>query len=181
MVEAKLKITFLEWILSTSIFTRREAYWLLSYLKDHGTILENIQFVENADKTPRGLIFKQASRPEECFYLIKNNNKITNHEKIFHDIRMNWQKPLYIEIELTQVEPDELYYSVLEDNPFYPWNDQIDKKVSERTVQSVLELSHEQVINQLLKEINEALDEGNQELFEKLSITYQKKIHSQNG
>lgn len=181
MVELKTKEIFIDKLLSTAVLTRREAYWLLTYLKEHPTILENVQFIEHADKTPRGLIFNQGSTPEDCFYLIKNKDKITNHEKIFHDIRLNWQKPLYIEVNRADTQNDELYYSVLEDNPFYTWNSQLKNNNNLDKLETFEELSAEQLATHLLNEINIALDNDDQETFFTLSKVYQEKIQKKNG
>lgn len=180
MIELKDKINFLDWVIVHSIFTRREAYWLLTYLKDHPAILENVHFVEHADKTPRGIIFEQSSHPDACFALYKHDEKVTDHEKIFHDIRLNWQKELYIEVKLATTQTNQLYMSILEDNPFAPWNKEMTQDLIQKVTNNIEELTTEQHVIGLLNAIDEALDKDDMAMFLKLSKTYQELIQRRN-
>lgn len=176
MVSLKSKINFLDWLIVHSIFTKREAYWLLTYLKEHPAILEQVVFVEQADLTPRGLVFEQSSEPENSFALYKANQRVVDHEKIFHDIRMNWQKTLYIECKIQNGWENQLYLSVLEDNPFATWNITLSKTVASEVLESISNLSFEQQRQQVLGEIDKALDTNDHEAFNQLTLAYQELI-----
>lgn len=173
MVSIKNKVNFLDWFIVHSIFTKREAYWLLTYLKEHPAILENVMFIEEAERTPRGLVFEQGSEPEDSFVFFKNNEKITDHEKIFHDIRFNWQDTLYVTCRLSDGWQNQLYLSVLEDNPFASWNKKLPKELATTVANEISDLTSEQQQIELLKAIDCALDNQDFETFKQLSETYQ--------
>ena len=43
---------------------------------------------------------------------------------------MNWRKALYLECVFPEAWQTSQYLSVLEDNPFAPWNEQVDQEVA---------------------------------------------------
>ena len=49
------KKKFLTWLVNTVPFGRREVLWILNYLLTHDVILNNVHFVENVEKTDRGI------------------------------------------------------------------------------------------------------------------------------
>ncbi|QIL46609.1 IDEAL domain-containing protein [Vagococcus coleopterorum] len=175
MVKTNEKVAFLDWVITHSIFTRREAYWLLTYLKDHPTILENVKFVEKADKTPRGMTIIQSSQPDNCFSLVLNKKTITDHEKIFHEIRLNWKETLYVEVIFDKSWENDLYLSVLEDNPFDAWNKQLSQQLEQLIETSVKEITDFANEKQLLEQIDRALDAGDQKTFRALTQQLQKQ------
>lgn len=49
------KKEFLVWLVNNISFSQREILWILNYLINHEAILNNVHFIEQADKTVRGL------------------------------------------------------------------------------------------------------------------------------
>ena len=53
-VNVQEKKKFLNWLVSTVSFSRREVSWVLNYLANHEAILTNVHFVEGAAAAKRG-------------------------------------------------------------------------------------------------------------------------------
>lgn len=49
------KKEFLLWLVNNISFSQREVLWILNYLINHEAILNNVHFIEQADKAVRGL------------------------------------------------------------------------------------------------------------------------------
>ncbi|WP_314059479.1 YpiB family protein [uncultured Vagococcus sp.] len=163
------KKAFIAWLNDHVDFGRREVYWILNYLVNHAAILAKVTFVENANKTPRGVRISQAGSEVEGLELYLNGRTFTDSEQVFHELRMNWKKELFMEISFDHSWNSPEYLAVLADNPFYSWNDTVDSEVE----QSVLEaLAKEQKSNELIElyhEIDQALESGNQAEFQRLT------------
>jgi uncharacterized protein YpiB (UPF0302 family) len=136
-------------------------------------MIENIHFVENASKTPRGIVFKSGQpfhMKEIAMY--KPNVEILDIDQIFHDLRMHWQEEIYIECVFPKSWENPLYVNVLEDNPYDSWNDHIDESVTEETDNFLKSLEFESRRVLLLQQIDEAIDKGDEESF----IKYTKEL-----
>ncbi|HLQ39821.1 MAG TPA: YpiB family protein [Tetragenococcus sp.] len=163
------KKRFLNWLVSHESFAKREVSWVLNYLANHESILKNVHFVEKANTTPRGIILCC-----QCFYgepisLNLDGEIFNDSEQIFHEIRLNWQEPLYIECAFSHAWGNDLYLAVLEDNPYCSWNDSIDEDTWQRVDAYFDELNKEAKIHQLYQQINQALEDDDPELFMHLS------------
>ena len=163
------KIAFLHEVANEYLFGRREVYWVLNYLETHPAILENVVFVEHADKTTRGLKIISDINEKDPMTLYLFDMTFIDPEQIFHEMRKNWKKELYIEIILPNSNELSSYLAVLEDNPFNSWNDAIsseDEASVDKAIESVLsDFSKEN----LLKQIDEALEMNDSALFKELS------------
>lgn len=169
MVELNAKKHFLTWLMHHVSFTRREVIWILDYLYNHEAILKNVHFVEQAEKTQRGLVLRSSSLGEESLALFINGRKFVDSEQIFHEIRFNWQKSLYVECLFDNPWDYEAYLAVLEDNPFAPWNQQIDAALIQQ-IEAYFEAEGRiQMKANLYDLINQALDRGNQAAFVELT------------
>lgn len=90
-------------------------------------------------------------------------------EKSFHDLRLNSDEPIYIQLNFPNVPPSAEYLTVLEENPYMPKSLQInqhDRIVAEQLVHESLHHFQEE---KLLVEIDAALDAGDKERFIELS------------
>ena len=99
----------------------------------------------------------------------KENIMTTDAEKSFHDIRLNREEDIYIQLNFKSANLSYQYAAVLEENPFMPnllrINDE-DRIVAEKFLQeSILGFQREK----LLKEIDEALDNHDLDSFNKLT------------
>lgn len=164
----KDKRIYLIWCMQHLKFPRRETYWLLDYLLNHPALLEHIHFVEDAAKTERGLILytKPTSAP---MILTLEGQEFTDVDQIFHEIRLHWKQALYVEIIFEAQWQTPLYLGVLEDNPAHSWNTTIDEDVLENVDESLREFADEAKKTELLDLIDDALEQGDEELFLKLS------------
>lgn len=171
------KIAFLHEVANEYLFGRREVYWVLNYLESHPAILENVIFVEHVDKTTRGLKIVSDKDEKDPMTLYLFDMTFVDPEQIFHEMRKNWKKELYIEIVLPNLSELPSYLAVLEDNPFNSWNDAIsseDEASVDEAIESVLsDISREN----LLKEIDEALEMNDSARFKELSEKLAKELN----
>lgn len=164
-VSTKQKREFIKWFLSNYRLKRSECKWILEYISSHDTLLENIHFVENARYCERGIIMVTDCVDEVPFRFYKGDILTTNAEKCFHDIRLNRGSQFYIELLFKDKYNCPEYLGVLEDNPF------IESDITEFGEQATHFLDYclyEFKTEQLKKQIDEALDNGNKEMFMQL-------------
>lgn len=169
MIQLEEKIQWLRYLLTSVTFSRREISWMLDYLIHHEGIVKQIQFVEHVDKTPRGIRLKAGRNVEQPLVLFLNGRTFTDVDQIFHEIRFKWQEPLFVECEFDTHTIPNRYVGLVEDNPYYRWNDQISAEDIERIEQSLKQVEIEQQIKQLQAEIDRALDQGDKLQFEQAS------------
>ena len=154
-INAADKKRFLNWFVTHESFARREVSWILNYLANHETILKNILFVEHAEKTPRGICVR--------------SNQVGGEAIIFHEIRLNWKEPLFLECCFSKSWENELYLAALEDNPHHRWNETIDAEVIAKVEEYFFKEDLEARVLDLYKEIDRALEKNDHELFLTLS------------
>lgn len=168
------KKEFIVWLNEHVDFGRREVYWILNYLVNHSAILSKVSFVEHADKTPRGIRISQIGLEPEGLELYLDGRTFTDSEQVFHELRMNWKKELFIEIRFNDSWDSEEYLAVLEDNPFYSWNDTVDSEVEQSVNRALAEEQKASELVKLYQEIDQALESGNQEEFKRLTSSLNK-------
>lgn len=178
-VGIKEKKEFLSWLVETVRFQRREVYWIINYLVNHETILRQIKFVEHVDKTPRGLKLTASDQEEESLVLFVGEHQFTNPEQIFHDIRMNWKKDLFVECQFSEAWSSPAYLAVLEDNPFASWNDHVDQEVSEALEDYIDSERKEYEITELYHQIDLALEKNDRGAFAELSELLQLRLEAE--
>jgi uncharacterized protein YpiB (UPF0302 family) len=169
-VSIKDKKEFIRWFLSHYQLKRRESVWILNYLINHDTLLEKVHFIREARFCPRGIIISTHCSGDPPFRFYKNNIVTTDAEKSFHDIRLNKEDPIYIQLNFKDAQQCASYVAVLEDNPFLPddfFITEADQKLAKRVLD--FSLFHYQKSRLQLK-IDRALDNRNKEEFEALSV-----------
>lgn len=174
MVAVKDKKEFLSWLVNQQAFSRREIIWILNYLTNHEAILMNVRIVEKADKTTRGLMI-QSGDNHRPMILSLEGKEFHDPDQIFHEIRMNWKKDLFLECRFPEAWQEPLYLKVLEDNPFASWNE-VDEEIDQEITAFLEQEAQAHEKADLLREIDEALESGDQETFIRLSE--QLKQHS---
>lgn len=97
MIDVGEKREFLVWLINNVSFQRREVIWILNYLINHEAILRNVHIVEQALETKRGLVFRDITQREEPMVFSIEGHQFSNSDQIFHEIRLHWQQPLYLE------------------------------------------------------------------------------------
>lgn len=168
-VSNKDKKTFVRWFLKRFDLKRRECVWILNYIVGHEELLSRVHFVEDAHYCPRAIVMSTTESSGIPFRFYKGNIMTADPEKSFHDLRMNIEKDIYIQLNFPKQPPTDLYLVVVEENPYIPSYMQIsseDKKVAQSMLQkSVYEFQQKK----LLADIDVALDAGDKETFLTLS------------
>lgn len=168
-VSVNEKKEFIRWFLNRYQLKRRESVWILNYLMSHDKLMEKVHFVEEAQCCPRGLIMSTHCTREVPFRFYKENIMTTDAEKSFHDIRLNRDEEIYIQINFRSSNLSHHYAAVLEENPYVQKNlyiNQQDKELAEKFLNHSLQSFKE---DKLLKAIDKALDSHDKEVFERLS------------
>ncbi|KAB7708915.1 IDEAL domain-containing protein [Bacillus aerolatus] len=167
------KKDFVRWFLNHYQLKRRESVWILNYLMSHDQLMEKVHFVEDAQYCPRGMVMSTHCVDSAPFRFFKENIMTTDAEKSFHDIRLNKDEDIYIELKFRSSNVSHQYAAVMEENPFMPRNLKItekDKVIAENFLKEGIYRFQKE---RLLKGIDEALDRGDKEAF--LQLTAQLK------
>lgn len=173
-VSVNEKKDFIRWFLNHYQLKRRECVWILNYLMSHDQLMEKVHFVDQAQYCPRGIIMSAHCVEEAPFRFFKENVMTTDAEKSFHDIRLNRDEEIYIQLNFHASNKAHQYAAVLEENPFMPKSLQIsekDKLYAEKFLtDSLMKFQKEKI----LRQIDEALDNRDQKAFLLLTEQLQK-------
>lgn len=167
-VSVQDKKSFIQWFLNHYQLKKRESVWILNYLVNHEELLENVHFIQEARFCPRAIIMSSHCSDEVPFRFYKNQLVTTDAEKSFHDIRLNQQEDLYIQLNFRNANQNASYAAVLEDNPFIPDGYFITKKDQELASKLLDKSLYDFRKGQLQKQINQALDKKDERHFQKL-------------
>ncbi|QKS71105.1 YpiB family protein [Paenalkalicoccus suaedae] len=166
------KRDFLKWFLEKYQLKRRECAWLLNFLMSDDILMERVHFVEQAEFCPKALMISANNVDQVPFAFHKNQHVTMDAEKSFHDIRLNRNEDIYIQLNFKDKHALPQYVAVLEENPYLPAN------VAEETVQSLLaemvldeSIRHKQ-LTELSLQIDLALEHGDKARFLELSKQY---------
>jgi uncharacterized protein YpiB (UPF0302 family) len=163
------KKDFLVWLVNNISFAQREVLWILNYLINHEAILNNVHFVEQANKASRGIKVTSSEMDDEPIKLFLSGKEFTDTDQIFHEIRMNWKEALYIECIFENAWQNGHYLSILEDNPYARWNEQVSEEVVARIDRFFAEEEKKAKMNFLYQQIASALEDDNYEAFLELT------------
>ncbi|WP_409288950.1 ReoY family proteolytic degradation factor [Peribacillus sp. SCS-37] len=173
-VSVNEKKEFIRWFLNHYQLKRRECVWILNYLISHDQLMKKVHFVEQANLCPRGLIMSTHCVEEAPFRFYKSNIMTTDAEKSFHDIRLNRDEEIYIQLNFRSAYSSYQYAAVLEENPFMPKNsfsNDKDKVLAEQFLENSLASFQREKLMQM---IDEALDQQNAEAFHSLTAQLKK-------
>ncbi|MBM7584339.1 uncharacterized protein YpiB (UPF0302 family) [Bacillus pakistanensis] len=168
-VSVNEKKDFIRWFLNRYQLKRRECVWILNYLMSHDQLMKKVHFVEEAQYCPRGLVMSTHCVEDVPFRFYKENIMTTDAEKSFHDIRLNRDEDIYIQLNFNKANASYQYAAVLEDNPFMPKYLQINEKdriIAEQLLEHSIETFHKE---KLLKAIDDSLDRQDKDEFERLA------------
>ncbi len=163
------KKEFIRWFLNHYQLKRRECVWILNYLMSHDQLMTNVHFVEGAKYCPKGMVMSTHCVEDVPFRFYKSNIMTTDAEKSFHDIRLNKDEDIYIQLNFKTAYSSYQYAAVLEENPFLPKNlpgNEQDQYIAENILKMSLSRFEEERLTQL---IDEAIDNRDIERFKKLS------------
>ncbi|WP_312475772.1 ReoY family proteolytic degradation factor [Neobacillus sp.] len=168
-VSVNEKKDFIRWFLNHYQLKRRECVWILNYLMSHDQLMEKVHFVEQAQYCPRGLIMSTHCVDKVPFRFYKENVMTTDAEKSFHDIRLNREEDIFIQLNFHAANQAHQYVFVLEENPFVPKHLQVNEKdgvIAEQLLQNSIERFQREKLLQL---IDEALDKQDRQAFQLLT------------
>ncbi|WP_217585442.1 ReoY family proteolytic degradation factor [Lentibacillus saliphilus] len=163
------KQSFIKWFLNHYQLKKRESVWILNYLSKHHNVLSNVHFVRNIKFCPRGIIMTSQCSQEVPFRFYKKQIVTTNAEKSFHDIRLNQEEPLYIQLNFNNSHQSTYYAAVLEENPFIPDAHFITKKDEVNARQLLDYTLYQYKKKKIQTEIDKALENRNEACFMKLA------------
>ncbi|WP_035053078.1 ReoY family proteolytic degradation factor [Carnobacterium pleistocenium] len=168
-ISLEAKKIFLSWFLDRYQLKRRESMWILNYLLNHDIVLNKVHFVEAVEKTPRGMMMSTTEMGSEPFLFYKNGTVFSDPEQAFHEVRLNWQEEMYIELIFSNPWKSAEYLTVLEDNPYFKWNEMISGKLIEEVELALETLSLTERKQNTLHQIDLSLEEDDREKFIQLS------------
>lgn len=180
-ISIKDKKIFVRWFLKNHQLKRREGVWILNYLLSNEELLENIHFVDEAHYCPRAIVMSTVDSSGIPFRFYKGNLMTSDAEKSFHDLRLNPKESMFIQLNFPNVPPHQFYLVVLEENPYMPYELYISEKdrlMAEQLLQNSMQAFQQE---QLLQQIDEALDRGDKERFFELSSLLQALQQTVNG
>jgi uncharacterized protein YpiB (UPF0302 family) len=168
-VSVNEKKDFIRWFLNHYQLKRRECVWILNYLMSHDQLMEKVHFVEQAQYCPRGLMMSTHCIDDVPFRFYKENVMTTDAEKSFHDIRLNRDEEIYIQLNFHASNKAHQYAAVQEDNPYVPKRNHVNEKdrlLAERFLSSSIQRFQEE---KLLRLIDDALDNHDHHAFSSLT------------
>lgn len=168
-VSVNEKKDFIRWFLSNYQLKRRECVWILNYLMSHDNLMRKVHFVELAKYCPRGIIMSTHCVDDVPFRFYKEKIMTTDAEKSFHDIRLNRDDDIYLQLNFKSSFHAPQYVAVLEENPYLPKHlneNEQDKDYAEKILNQSVYIFKK---NKLLKLIDQALDEQNKIEFDRLT------------
>ncbi|WP_181348250.1 ReoY family proteolytic degradation factor [Thalassobacillus sp. CUG 92003] len=163
------KKEFVRWFLNHFQLKKRESVWILNYLINHETLLSHVHFVDEVKFCPRGLAISAQGVQDPPFRFYKDRIMTTDAEKSFHDIRLNQDEAIYLQMNFKKAQQCSRYALVLEENPFLPKDYYVDDN-DRRMVHRLLDLSIlEHQKKRYESEIDRALENGEKERFYELT------------
>ena len=168
-VSVNEKKEFIRWFLNNYQLKRRECVWILNYLISHDQLMAKVHFVEEAEHCPRGIIMSTQCVDDVPFRFYKNSVMTTDAEKSFHDIRLNRDQDIFIELKFREARKSHQYAAVLEPNPYIPDTVRISEKERELAELFLKESAKKFHEERIRMEIDRALDERNKSLFLELT------------
>lgn len=179
-VSVNEKKEFVRWFLNHYQLKRRECVWILNYLMSHDQLMKNVHFVEQAAYCPRGIIMSTHCVDDVPFRFYKDNVMTTDAEKSFHDIRLNRDQDIYIQLNFKSSFSCSHYVAVLEENMFIPNHLQVNEKDQQLAQKFLDESLRSFQREKLLAQIDEALDKLDFDKFMHLSARLNSLLECQN-
>lgn len=167
MIALKSKQKFLSFLLENFLEKEDELTWFIQYLLKEDTLLENSHFIEEINEVPKGLFFNFSSL-EKKVILLKDAHFYLDLHQIFHEVRLHEKDDLYIEVKFANRWENAFYLAILEDNPYFPWNNQVKKQVEEEVEDAFLK----EELTILKEKLDATLRLGDKKEFENLVKIY---------
>lgn len=169
IVSVHEKKTFIKWFLKTYELRKRECTWILKYLVQHEKHLEQVHFVRDTDVCPRAMIMSTHCSNSLPFRFSKHSISTEDVEKSFHDLRLDYREPLYIQLNFHNAHQCPFYARVLEENPFtqqHLYVTDVERHYGERILNDAI---YDSQVKILKKDIDHALEQRDKQTFIRLS------------
>jgi uncharacterized protein YpiB (UPF0302 family) len=176
MVSKADKELFIKWLLGNKQMKKRECVWLLNYMaRDFN--LDMLHFVEKAEYCPKAVVMYTQCTDGVPFRFYKDGVLTTDVEKAFHDIRLNPQEKVYLQVGYHDVHRCSHWAMVCEDNPHYAM-DKTSAKFGIYADMVIEDMLFKHELSRLDSEIDTALIQGDRELFMTLSTQRKELVGS---
>ena len=166
MISIEEKRSFLKWFLRSYQLKSRECIWLLNYILSDEHLMGLLKFVDSINGCPRAMVVSEKSLSEPAFMYKKYDVETNEPEKAFHDIRIDQDEYIYVQLLFPHSSRSSEYVSILEENPFdrRHRNDRYGE-----AAEKIINESEKQFFTAyLLKKIDRALEMRDREQFEYL-------------
>lgn len=149
-VSLKYKRRFLQWFMSNQLTEDDEVSWLLADLLADERALRRIQFVEEIEEYPKGMIISTLPE-EEPFLFFKGSVKSRNIYTAYHEFQLYSEEAIYINFNFPLAHKNRLYYLLLREERA---NAKRDQAIASHLLGHLLEKGKKE---HLKNEIDEAL------------------------
>lgn len=167
-VSTAYKKVMIRWLLKRYKMKRKECVWILNYLLSNEKLLDNVHFTEEAHYCPRAMIMSVVETDQIPFRFYRGNLMTADAEKAFHELRMNPDEAMYIQINIPKDVYASTYYQALVENPYIPEYSKVNKKDKEMADSFLGEMSSSMAENAYSLLIDKALDERDEKEFLRL-------------
>ncbi|HLQ84318.1 MAG TPA: YpiB family protein [Pseudogracilibacillus sp.] len=176
-ISTRDKQDFLKWFIDTYEFESHENKWILELLLKQPEILEQVEFVKSVNECPRSIIMSTICSPKTEFVYRKNKLVTIDQDKAYHDLRLNFNVPVYLQLNYRGQEKCPNYGFISIDNPYE--NNHFNRGKDKYLVNKKLNaIALNKTIELIKEKINQSIDNNNKKDFYLYSKKL-KKIESQ--
>ncbi|MFC0471618.1 YpiB family protein [Halalkalibacter kiskunsagensis] len=167
-VSTSEKSSFLKWFLQQYQLKHKDARMLLEYIINNHHILENLSIVETVPKKERTILISsmQSDKPGFVYY----NQKRTTEDvsKALGDLMSNPSDKLNLKLHFYGKQSNHRYLQLVESETNYFVRYKQFKEYEKETKLIIEKSLVDQEINKVRQQIDEALDQNDKQLFNKL-------------
>jgi len=149
-----------------------QCVWILSYLLNNESTLENVSFTEKVETYPRCMFISTIGTTSLPFRYYNTGIRTADAEFAFHDVRINGDKKLFLELDYKDKETCPYYASVFEGSPGL--EAVVNKEVKRIADRLIFEMESRLVKAEYDRLINAALDTGDNGAFMYLTGEFKK-------
>lgn len=172
MIDIKKKRDFLRHILANWRFKKIECGWILQYMLNHSIILKKLKIVNNVKGKELGMEMSVQGMEDDAFYYCRGEKLVwLDPERAHMDLRNSFHlvEEICLKINFPNKYQNIYYLEVVEDGDEV--EDEEFAKIAEM-VTELLELNYHK--EQIMKKIDECLENGDKEGFYSWSEEYKK-------
>ncbi|MGO4887637.1 YpiB family protein [Anaerobacillus sp. MEB173] len=169
-VGIKEKKSFLKWFLNNHRLKRSDAKYLLEYLITNSHILENIIFTDEFRRDRKTIVISSLNSDQIGFEYYTNNKKTDDVSRAVKDMMYNPTEKIHLMLHFFGKMMNQKYLSIvgnpaLENVRRYRTYEKISKEAEHLLTDSL----DKNKVRRLLAQIDQALDNKDEELFQYLS------------